>query len=269
MRRATAWLVVVGVVGAWGGMPSHARAEGFWVTLAAGAAGNSSPSDYSEFWFDTPHAPIVVSQVTGAADVQASTAGGSTFFNGAGTPVTLPTTDGYAIVTNRDVPNGSGGLPRFAGGTQASGAPQTGTPPADANLLSLSQGDKTANGSRVMSVGVTDSASHNIGQGQVSIPDGGWWVVGLGPGAKDTNPNPDPGPIDGGGGTGGGGSGGSGGDPGSSGGNGGGGSGGDPSPPPSTSGGSGGSVTTPEPATVVLLGLGGLTAAGWRRARNR
>jgi hypothetical protein len=268
MRRATAWLVVVGVLGAWVGVPAHARAEGFWVTLAAGAAGASSPSDYSEFWFDTPHAPIVVNQVTGTADIQASTGGGSTFFNGAGTPVTLPTTDGYAIVTNRDVANGSGGLPRFAGGTQASGAPQTGTPPADANLLSIAKGDANANGSRVLSVAVTDPASHNLGQGQVNVPDGGWWVVGLGPGAKDTNPNPDPGPIDGG--TGGnGGGGGSGGGNGGGTGNGGGGGVVDTPTPPDNSGGSGGSVTTPEPATAVLLGLGGLTAVGWRRARNR
>ena len=195
MRRATAWLVVVGVLGVCAGMPAHARGaaeDGFWVTLAAGAAGAANPSDYSEFWFDSPHAPIIVNRVTGTADVQATTAGGSTFFNGAGTPVTLPTTDGYAFVTNRDVPNGSGGLPKFAGGTQASGAPQTGTPPANANLLSLGLDEKSSNGSRVLSVGVTDPTSHNLGQGHVNVPNGGWWVVGLGPARGTWTPTPTP-----------------------------------------------------------------------------
>ena len=253
MRRAPAWFVVVGVVCL--GYPASARADdGFWVTLAAGASGASAPSDYSEFWFDSPHAPpIAVNQLTNTGIVQAATGGGSTFFSGVGTPVLLPTADGYATLTNLGVANGSGGLPRFAGGTQASGAPQIGVPLGNANLLSVGLSTPAPNGSQVLTVGATDSAGNPLGDGHVTGPGNGWWVVGLGDGPNDTTtgtgtdgdggvvistpitvptaPTTDPvttGPV---------------------------------STPPAGSG----SVTTPEPATVVLLGLGSMCAAGYRR----
>jgi hypothetical protein len=264
MRRAPAWIVVVGVVALWTGLPGHARADaelGFWVTLAAGAAGASSPSSYSEFWFESPHAPpIAVTKLTGTGNFSttASTAGGNTFFNGDGTPVLLPTTDGFATLTNREVANGSGALPRFAGGTQASGAPQAGaTIPSDAKLLSASFSDPAANGSQVLTIGLTDQGGKSLGGGHVTLPGGGWWVVGLGPGTKDGSGS-NPGGGGDGGGTGG--TGGSGG--GSSGG-------GKPDPGPPHTGGGGGSVATPEPTSVVLIGAGGLTVAGWRRLRRK
>jgi hypothetical protein len=249
MRRATAWIVVVGVL-ACAGSPTPARADdGFWVSVAAGVAGSAAPADYSEFWFDSPHGPaIAVNQITGGGSIQATTAGGTTIFNGLGTPVLLPTTDGHATVSSGG-DYGSGGLPRFAGGTQASGAPQTAVPTGDANLVSLDFGPKADDGSQVLSVGVTDPNGGTIGGTTVTLPDGGWWVIGLGPGSNGQttppDPDPDPDPVpdpDGGGGV-------------------------IPDPPP-TSGG-GGTVATPEPATVVLLGLGGLTAAGWRRLRRK
>ena len=169
----------------------------------------------------------------------------------------LPTSNGYAALTNLDVANGSGGLPRFAGGTQASGAPQTAQPvPSDSNHVSVGLGEAAGNGSRVLSVGVTDPNGNPLGSGQVTLPDGGWWVIGLGPGEKDggTTPPPDPGPIGGGGGNTGG---------------------GDPPPttpppvqvpPPIVN--DGGAVATPEPATAVLLGLGGATLAARRRFKR-
>jgi hypothetical protein len=248
MRRATAWIVVVGVL-ACAGSPTPVRADdGFWVSVAAGVAGSSAPSDYAEFWFDSPHGPaIAVNSLTGAGSVQAATAGGTTIFNGLGTPVVLPTTDGHAAVSSGS-DFGSGGLPRFAGGTMASGAPQTAVPTGDANLLSVGLGDKAGNGSQVLSVAVTDPNGGPLGGTQVTVPDSGWWVIGLGPGANGETPPP---PPDGGG---------------------------DPTPPPDPGDGvtpeppptsSGGSVATPEPASLVLLGVGGLSAATWRRLRRK
>src|SRR5947209_3554824 len=164
MRRAPAWVVVVGVLACWLGAPSVARADGFWTSLAAGAAGANAPSDYFEFWFDSPHGPgVAVTQLTGGT-AQAVTAGGSTFFIPSGTPVLIPTTDGYGTITNIEVPNGSGGLPRFAGGTQASGAPSTGSAPAGALRASVGLGDPAGNGSKVLSVGVTDENGNPLGQ---------------------------------------------------------------------------------------------------------
>jgi len=254
MRRATAWGVVVGVLAVIA-TPSAAHAEGFWASIAAGAAGSASPSDYTEFWFDSPHAPpIAVTQLSGTT-AQAITSGGTTFFSPAGTPVLLPTSDGFATLTNPDVANGSGGLPRFAGGTQASGAPITAQPvPTDANQLSISKGETAANGSSVVSVGITNPNGATLGSGQVTLPGGGWWVIGIGPGDPDPQTPP---PVGGGGNTGGG-------DPPPDPGN------GPPPPPPIDDGGkpSQGPAATPEPATAVLIGLGGVTLAAYRRIRR-
>lgn len=251
MRRAPALFVVVGVVVGWTDLPAHAQQSqtesGFWVSLASGTSGSSTTSGYSEFWFDSPHAPpIAVTQFTGTGTVQATTAGGNTFFTGEGTPVLIPTTDGYATLSSSGSSFPSSALPRFAGGSQASGAPQGGgTIPTNADQLSLSVSTPAANGSEVLTVSVTSPAGTSLGQTSVTVPDNGWWVVGLGPGADSTTTtNP---------------TGGNGGSPitsstGSTG--------------SSGNGSNGGSVTTPEPASVVLLGFGGLTAAGWRLRRR-
>ena len=58
MRRATACGLVVGVLAVLAAIPSSAgAAEGFWTTIATGAAGAAEPSDYTEFWFESPHGP--------------------------------------------------------------------------------------------------------------------------------------------------------------------------------------------------------------------
>lgn len=287
MRGVFLWLRVWGaVLGCLVGTAA-ARAEGFWVTLAAGLAGAGVPSDYNEFWFDTQHGPpLAIVSLNGGFTAQATTGGGTTVFSPLGTPVLLPVQDGYATLTASTGSVGgssfpASALPRFAGGQQASGAPQTGLPvPPDAPRVSVGLSPPASNGSRVVTVDVSDPNGNPLGSGQVTVPDGGWWVIGLGP---DNGGQ--------GGGTGGG-SGGGGSNPDNPD------TGGEPEPPPQNppppplgedgneDGGAPppiggmpgprppleghpGPVATPEPASICMVALGGLTVAGWRRRHRR
>ncbi len=202
MRRISSG-VAIGLIWLAGGLEAPARAEGFWVSLAAAAANSAVPSDYQEFWFDTQHGPpLAIVTLSGIPSAQATTGGGTTVFSPLGTPVLLPT-DGYSTIRSSnqlggDVPPGA--IPRFAGGNQASGPPQTGLPvPADANRLGISVTPPAADGSRVVTVDVHDPQGNWIGSGQVTVPDGGWWVIGLGPGNDAPTGNggnpPEPPPI--------------------------------------------------------------------------
>ncbi len=262
MRRAPAWIDVVVVVGVMTTFSNRATAEGFWVTLAAGVAGSATSSDYSEFWFESPHGPpLAVTQLNGSFNAQAITSGGSTFFNNVGTPVLLPTNDGFALLTNREVANGSRGLPRFDDVPSASGAPLIGQPvPGNSNQVQVGLTDPTDEG-RVLTVDVTDPDGVSLGKGSVLVQNGDWWVIGLGPGVGPGDTVPDPDPI------GGGGADGSGEEPKPDPGTGPSGPGGPPSdprdtlPPEKT-------PATPEPGTLVLVGIGGLGLGGWRRLRR-
>jgi hypothetical protein len=268
MRRVTAWFVVVGVTCVVTPGPT-AAADGFWVSLAAGLSGSSDPWDYDEFWFETPHAPpIAVHQLTGQFTAQATTGGGNSFFTGAGTPILLPTTDGYATLTaTGNPPYGANALPKFSGSPLASGSPQPGVLTPDAHLLSVDWTSPDTDGSSVLTVGLTDPDGNPLGNGWVTVPEGGWWVIGLGggegkfvllpilyepgddPGEDDlTDPDPiggdgdigDGNPVD------------------------------TPEPPliaisirPDID-----PLATPEPASLVLVGLGGLGTTAWRRLRR-
>jgi hypothetical protein len=257
MRRAPAWVVAVGVVVAWAATSSPAQAVGVWVTLAAGLPGGSSPSDSSEFWFDSPHAPpqVAVNSLTGGTTAQATTGGGNAFFGGAGTPVLLNLADGSAYIASGNPPSsattrGPGG---GSAGTPASAAPVAGgTVPSDAALLGINLADPGANGSRSLAAAITNANGAPLGTGTIVVPAGGWWVIGLTPGANTTPPPNDPPPSD------------------------------PPpvtppptdpppvtppvDPPPSTGGGD--PAATPEPATIILVGIGGIAAHAWRRLRG-
>lgn len=257
MRRTTAWLVVIGVLVLGTARPVSA-ADGFWVSIASGVAGSSSPTGYQDWWFETPHGPppVAVTGLSGGT-VEATTGGGSSFFNGGAVPVVLHTTDGYAYLAGGTKPSDlSAALKRQTAGGQglASGTPDaTATvPPENAVLLTAGLGDADANGNRPLVLAVTDQQQNPIAGGTVNVPDGGWWVIGLGPGSKDVIPDPDPDPNPGGN------NGNPGGNNGNPGGNNGNPGGGDPSP-----------VATPEPATSLLLSLGGLTVGGWRLVNRR
>lgn len=195
MRRAPAWLAVVGVLAAWLSTPIPAQA-GVWVTLAAGLPGVVAPTSSSEFLFDNPHAPyIAVNQLTGGTTAEATTGGGTSFFGGAGTPVLLNTGDGSAYIASGSPPASAktGGA---GGGTPASSAPVAGgSVPSNAALLGLNLADPS-NGSRILTATITDALGNPLGSNTVTVPDGGWWVLGLGQNTQTEPPvNPDPGPI--------------------------------------------------------------------------
>jgi len=256
MRRTSAWVVVVGVLAAWACPPAAARA-GVWVTLAAGVPGGSPTSD-GQFWFDSPHAPpqVAITALTGGATATATTGGGSTFFGGAGVPVLLDLGNGSAYVAGGDPSqaNVASGLAGGGTGPASSVAPVAGGEiPSAAALLGIALGDPAADGSRALTATVTDGAGGALGTGSITLPDGGWWVLGLTPGANtppgpiDPPPpppgpiDPPPGPVD---------------PP-------------PPPPPPPPGPGDGGPVATPEPSTLVLVGIGTLAAGVVRRKRAR
>jgi hypothetical protein len=163
--------------------------SGFWVALASGAAGSSSTSDASEFWFASPHAPaLVVTNSSGAGTVAATTGGGVTYFTPLGTPVLLPTTDGYATLSETNALAPTTALPRFAGGAQASGAPTAGNAvPTNADRLSLSILPATSGS--MLTITVSSPSGQSLGQTDIAVPTGGWWLIGAGPGASTSNQN--------------------------------------------------------------------------------
>jgi hypothetical protein len=255
MRRLTAWWVGVAVTIGWALSPSPARAaDGFWVTLAAGL-GSAGATSNNEFWFDTPHGPppIALTELSGGASAQASTGGGDVYFGGAGTPILLNTTDGAAYVSGGGPPAGAV-TAATKGNKLASGGPTAGGAlPSDAALLGIKLGEPDTGGARGLTAALTDPNGNPLGSGSVLVPDGGWWIVGLTPGAT-TTPGPvdppviDPPPVD------------------------------PPSEPPSEPGPvgppgplpTGGPVSaTPEPSAGVLVALGGLSAGLWRRLSRR
>jgi hypothetical protein len=253
MRRTTAWFVLVGAVVFGSAGPVRAD-DGFWVSVASGTAGSATPSNYQEWWFETPHGPppIAVTRMTASGNAEATTAGGSSFFTGGAVPVVLKPTDGYAYLASENRPSDlSQALRRqMAGGkTLASALPDaTATvPPPGSLLLTVDQAAAKPNGSSPLTVSLTDQAMNAIGSASVDVPSGGWWVIGLGPNPNDptttpppttpppttpppTTPPPTTPPPT--------------------------------TPPPTTD--PGGPVATPEPATALLAGFGGLGAYAWR-----
>jgi hypothetical protein len=249
MRLAPAWIAAFGVVAACIVWPSAAAAAPTWVTLAAGVPGSATPTDSSEFWFDNPHGPLIaVNQLSGGVTAEATTGSGSSFFGGAGTPVLLNLSNGSAYLAGGSPP-AAAKTAGAGGGSPASAAPVAGgTVPSDAALLGVNLAE-TANGHRALTATVTDSLGNPLGAGSLSVPQDGWWVLGLSPGATTT---PDPGPVNP-----------PAGDPIPSGGD----KSPDPTPLPPTPLTPGGAAATPEPSTIVLAVIGGAAVRAWRRNR--
>jgi len=280
MRRTAAWGVVVGVLMVATARPARAaEADGFWFTLAAGVAGSSTPTQFQEWWFETPHAPAVAVTRLNGVSAEATTAGGSSFFLSGAVPVVLKPTDGYAYLAGNKPSDLTEALRRqMAGGKGlASATPDASAtvPLADAFRLTIDATEPDETGARVLTAELFDAAMNSVGKGSIALADGGWWVLGLGANPNtipDPVPNPeptpepepeptpvtvptptptDPGePLPG--------------DPPPSSGPPGGG--GDPEVP---STGGPGPVATPEPATLLLAGIGGLAALGRRALKRR
>jgi hypothetical protein len=255
---ARRWPVLAVLLAAGSAATTPAHAGFLTLTLSAGGAGSPAVVDTRSIQFTTPDggSTVAVSQVAVGSTVTAATGGGTTFFGSTGVPVVLNLADGNAYLSSPTAPDGS--KPAVTG--LATAAPAAGgTVPNGAALLALTASDPTAAGT-VLTAGVTAVGGAALGGMNVTVPSGGWWVLGLTP--EDIGipppvvgppPGGDPGPLDGG--------------------TGGGTGGGDPIPPPPPppvpSTGDGGSVATPEPATLALAGVGlPLIAARHFRRRN-
>ncbi|QJW96271.1 hypothetical protein FTUN_3828 [Frigoriglobus tundricola] len=225
------------------GTASPARAQdGFWVSIASGVAGASAPTSYQDWWFETPHGPppVAVTQLSGVT-AQATTGGGSSFFTGAAVPVILTATDGYAYLTAGATPSelSQALKQQMAGGqglASTTPVPSAASVPASADRLAINQ-TTSATGVTTLALSLTSPSGTSLVNSSVSVPDGGWWVLGLG-----ANPNApvtvNPASGSGSGST------------------------STPVPVP-------GAASTPEPATVLLAGVGGLSVIGWRRINRR
>jgi hypothetical protein len=146
--------------------------------------------------------------------------------------------DGGAFLSSVNAPAG------LTTGPLASAIPQAGIDvPTAAARLGVSLADPAADGGRVLTARVTTLDGAELGVGQLTVPAGGWWVLGLGAGDL-TNPRPptDPPPVV---------------DPPPSG--------GPTDPPPATPP---SPVATPEPATA-LLALVGLPVVAARIVKRR
>ena len=171
-----------------------ARAGLISVILSAGSDGSSTPTASGSFQFTSPtDSPVVgISDLVGISSAQANTAGGSAFFGGLGLPIVLDVSDGVAVISSSTAP--AGAVPSTGLATAAPTAPDT--IPTDAAVLSAILSDPIDGASQLLSVSVANGSGSELGSGQVVVPEGGWWVLGLSPQAVTTPPVVDPPVID-------------------------------------------------------------------------
>lgn len=237
MRWLQRGAALLAVVASWAGLP--AVCEAGWIMLTSGQSGSARPTDLYEFWYGSSATPplLAIDTVSGAGTVQAVTGGGTSFFNGLGTPVLLNLSDGSAYLAGGSPPAGATarGPEGTTAGPPASAAPQAGVPiPSDSTRLGIVLAPSGA-GAQVLTASVLGADQAVLGSGSVVVPEGGWWVLGLGSGQQPTPaplPEPTPTPVP------------------------------EPAPTPSPAPG------VPEPGAMALAGSGVFLVLPWLR-RNR
>lgn len=211
-----------------------------WITLTSGSAGSSQPTATSEFWFGTAATPrVAIDSLSGTGVIQATTGGGSAYFSGLGTPALLNLSDGTATVAGGSLPAGATarGPDGSLIGAPASAAPQVGgSVPLDFVRLGLILTAPNAGGAWVLTASVLDTDGTELSTGSLIVPEGGWWVLGLG---ADSKPKPGPKP-----------------DP-------------EPQPEPEPEPGPGPVPGVPEPGTAALAASGACLVLPWLRRWRR
>jgi hypothetical protein len=175
MRAVHLAIVVGAVLGTTFGGAGIARAGIISIVLSAGEDGTAATSSSGSFQFTNPTSQVAINELIGTGMAQAGTAGGVSFFNSGGVPVVLSLGVGSAYIASSSAP--ASALPSTG---LAPSAPEAGgTIPTDAALLSLSLSDPSETGGPVLTLSATGADGSVLGSGQVSVPAGGWWVLGL------------------------------------------------------------------------------------------
>ncbi len=193
-----------------------------FITLSLTAGNGNTTASHDEVTFNAVGS-FVIDHLTGTGTVEAGTAGGWVYFGGLGLPVFFPP-DGMSYIVSGPAPTA---LTSGLGNLSTSLLQAGGTIPPTSTRLSVA-----VSADHLLNAVVSDGDGHTIGNAAVTVPSGGWWVIGLGPGhMSDPLPVPFPdNPVH--------------------------------SIPPTT-------TSTPEPSTLVIAVLGIVTADSWRgRRRN-
>lgn len=244
MRRTRLGVLAVGG-GLLGVLLSQTTANAGFLTisLTAGLSGGTSATGTANFQVTTPpNSVVAITQVSAGDTIRAITGGGISFFSGAGTPVILNLSNGGVVLASSNAADASipGNIATATASPVAGGDVPTG-----ADQLGLTLTQNAEDGSAVLAARVTNQAGDSLGGTQVTVPAGGWWVLGLGPDGQSSPPPPPvdpppvvPPPVT---------------TP----------SGPSNSPPPTTPPG----AESPEPSGLVLAGIGGVVALA-RRVRR-
>lgn len=173
--------------------PAPARAGFFSVILVGGAAGSSSILELGNFNYSHGNGQVGLNSLLSDGTHKGSTGGGNVFFTPMGLPILLNLSDGYGYLSSPGAPSEL--PPGVVSGSPSPVAPVAGgSLPSDAALLGITNtAGESADGSRIIKAFLTDPESNPLGEAKITIPQGGWWVLGISP-LRSTDPDPGPEP---------------------------------------------------------------------------